>query len=376
MESSIYIPEKIKVGFSKREDTYSKKLGYVIYYDAKGKLRKETSWQSWREKNIDPEDYTNEPISGFVLNKKVGGTSWSHWDARQTYSRIYDPRGFEFEITIPNLLYILENTDCIRGKGLTGDFVYGWDGTELLLIPTSAPEYSTMKDYSKLLIDGKVLSKELVPGGTYLTNKNKTLIYMGRFESWTEYSSWRSYGESNQRPTGKKYFFYEQRAYGWGARPGETYNSLVLMPSISGRIIKCLSTIPVDNYAEMMDELESDSQYSPLDHSATVFNPVTEDDIKSMTMNPTYYFDFQGRRWTSYVHINEIDDEEYKSAKVRFDYVRDANYYYYHYSDPTYKELQLKGAAVRNRDDLFKLSQELGFTLRTRYLKNGKVTEE
>ena len=36
---SIYIPEKIKVGYQNRNDTYTKKLAYVIYYDEKGKLR-------------------------------------------------------------------------------------------------------------------------------------------------------------------------------------------------------------------------------------------------------------------------------------------------------------------------------------------------
>ena len=34
---SIYIPEKIKVGYQNRNDTYTKKLAYVIYYDEKGK---------------------------------------------------------------------------------------------------------------------------------------------------------------------------------------------------------------------------------------------------------------------------------------------------------------------------------------------------
>src|SRR5574343_1729160 len=139
MKSNIFIPKKIKVGFQNREDTYTKKLAYVIYYDEKGVLRKETSWQSWRDKTIEPVEFDNVPFSGFVLNKKVGGYSNYHWNPRQTYVRIYDPRDFEFEITVPNLLYILENGNSIKGKGLEGDFVYGWDGTELVLIPTCAP---------------------------------------------------------------------------------------------------------------------------------------------------------------------------------------------------------------------------------------------
>src|SRR5581483_10905297 len=124
---TIFLPKRINVGYQKRTDTFTGKLAYVIYFDGKGKLRKETSWNSWRNKAIPNEEFDNVPTEGFVLNKKVGGNKYN-WNPRQTYSRIYDPRGFEFEITIPNLLYILENTNCIKGKGIEGKLVYGWEG--------------------------------------------------------------------------------------------------------------------------------------------------------------------------------------------------------------------------------------------------------
>ena len=53
----LYIPKKINVGYQKREDTYTKKLGYVIYYDDKGVLRKEQSWKNWRDKSIKNEEF-------------------------------------------------------------------------------------------------------------------------------------------------------------------------------------------------------------------------------------------------------------------------------------------------------------------------------
>lgn len=131
MINNMFIPKKIKVGFRKRDHTYTKLLAYVIYFDEKGKLRKEKSWEGWRDKSISPVEYDNSPISGFVLNKSVGGYSYRWGDFRQSYVRVYDPRGFEFEITIPNLLYILEYTSSIKGKGLEGEFIYAWDGTYL-----------------------------------------------------------------------------------------------------------------------------------------------------------------------------------------------------------------------------------------------------
>ena len=99
MDKKIFVPKRIKVGYQNRNDTYTGKLAYVIYYDHTGKLRKETSWQSWRKDSIPENDYDNVPTEGFVLNKKAGGYS-TGWNHRQTYCRVYDTRGFEFEITI------------------------------------------------------------------------------------------------------------------------------------------------------------------------------------------------------------------------------------------------------------------------------------
>ena len=146
MKSTIFIPKVINVGYQNRKDTYTGKLAYVVYTDEKGVIRKQASWDGWRDLNIEPNTFDNTPTSGFVLNKKVGDTR-SHWNFRQAYCRVYDPRGFEFEITIENLLYILENTNSIVGKGLEGEFVYGWSGKDLILLPTNSPDYKDIMDY-------------------------------------------------------------------------------------------------------------------------------------------------------------------------------------------------------------------------------------
>ena len=52
----LYIPKKINVGFQLRQGTYTGKLAYVIYWDDKGKLRKEASWESWRHKPGEPKN--------------------------------------------------------------------------------------------------------------------------------------------------------------------------------------------------------------------------------------------------------------------------------------------------------------------------------
>ena len=278
MRNNIFIPKLCKVGFNTREDTYTEKLGYIIYHDGKV-WRKEKSWESWIEtyiseeefekkkqesynecikrakqyydsdvlrftemikegyvfekprnynypkeyyddlvnnakiyldknktfedycrnryiadslekyrfnidrtsfdKSIAPIEFENIPIEGFVLNKKAGGYS-SGWNHRSTYCRVYDPRGFEFEITIPNLLYILENTNSIKGKGLEGKFIYGWDGKDLVLVPEQSVEYKEMVEFTNLR-DLKVKKKDLKVGYNYICSDTVIRTYMGEY---------------------------------------------------------------------------------------------------------------------------------------------------------------------------------------------------
>lgn len=175
--TKMYIPKTIKVGYQTRNGTYTGKLAYVIYIDDKGVLRKEKSWQGWRDHKIQPEEFDNEPTSGFVLNKKVGGVSWSHWH-RNTYVRVYDPRNFEFEISIPNLLFILQECSAIKGKGLEGEFVYAWEGTELILMPVTCDEYQECVKHTarqKIKFD----KADLEEGHTYVMKDGVEGMYLG-----------------------------------------------------------------------------------------------------------------------------------------------------------------------------------------------------
>ena len=245
MRTTIFVPEKINVGFQDRNDTYTKKLAYIIYFDQKGVLRKETSWQGWRDKKIDNVICENIPTSGFVLNKKVGGydTGWNH---RQTYCRVYDPRGFEFEITIPNLLYILENATSTKGKGLEGDFVYGWDSKDLVLIPVDSPDYKEISELNKLRFEkAKFNGKDLIVGATYKSNSNNNLIYLGRF-----------YEANGENKESKTYFFYDKNS---------KYSKIEHYKSLSNNILDIVDEKCVEDYSDLMDELSKSSYYSERD---------------------------------------------------------------------------------------------------------------
>lgn len=205
----LFIPDKINVGFQKRTDTYTGQLAYIIYFDKKGVLRKETSWQSWRDNKIKPVQFDNTPTEGFVLNKGVGGARQSYgWNARNEYIRVYDPRDFEFEISLANLLFILKEGDCSRGKGLEGKFVYAWDKNNLVLLPASSQDYKISASFTDLQ-DKSVSVKDLVPGASYLTRKQEQLVYLGRFIK----HSYQSYRGKSPEKAAKKFVFWDGKDF-------------------------------------------------------------------------------------------------------------------------------------------------------------------
>lgn len=328
MNTQLFIPSRIKVGFQKRQDTYTGKLAYVIYYDKKGVLRKETSWLGWIEQyitkeefqakklenynqridqilysasknggktysylnnngkdvivntredviekclgplskyqfnlrgrsddpSINPVDFDNVPTSGFVLNKGVGGVRQSYgWNARNEYIRIYDPRNFEFEISVANLLFILQESNCMRGKGLEGEFIYAWDGKDLVLLPTTCSEYQNSLEFTGLK-SKKVAAKELIIGATYETKDQKKMIYLGQFNNFY-YSDWRSDDDERGATLNRTHVYYNPKSKGHNYEP--KFNSYTDMSQIA----QLIDPTPVANYAELVDELNKQPNF-------------------------------------------------------------------------------------------------------------------
>lgn len=184
----LFLPTRIKVGFQERRDTYTNKLGYVIYYDKKV-LKKEKSFETWRDEKIDTEEYDNNPRSGFCINKSVTRGGWDHFSQRTTNVRILDPRGFEFEITPQNLIFILEHYSII-GKEIMGDLVYGW-GTDLILLPTNSADYDNCVNYTKLK-HTSVSTKTYVLGDYYKTLNGNSYMYCGRANWYVNNNGWKT----------------------------------------------------------------------------------------------------------------------------------------------------------------------------------------
>lgn len=271
MNEKLKVPKKLKVGFQNRSDTYSKKLAFVVYEKEDGKIAQEKSWKRWKDSKIPVEEYDNEPLSGFVLNRDVGGTQRSYgWHARREKVRVYDPRGFEIEITVDNLLFILQECSSIKGKGLEGEFVYAWSRNTIVLLPVHTEEYKKSIEYTGLQKQ-KVTKNDMEPGCTYLTKENENVMYLGR-HNWYDFSYPRSYNGREYRYKKKHIFLNLDNK--------SSHRSYVLKTGFT-HLAQKTSDRPVKSFADEYEALMRSPNTSP--PSKVIFKKVSKETIKKRT---------------------------------------------------------------------------------------------
>ncbi len=177
MKSNLYIPKKIRVGFRNSLETSTGKFACIIGFDERGALRKENSWNNWRDQNIPYIDLENNPIEGFLFNKDFNEEVLNH----EPFLLIKHPNEFEFEISIGNLICLLLRT-TISNKLINGKCVFALDEyNNLNLIPVDSFEYrKAINDTEKLL--NNFSTKNLKKGFKYsLKKSNEELTYLGYF---------------------------------------------------------------------------------------------------------------------------------------------------------------------------------------------------
>lgn len=258
--SKIFIPKTCRVGFQDRSDTFTNKLGYVIYYGPRGELRKEASWTGWctlpgqrgYKKELEPFDFENVPTTGFVLNKGIKRYSWSSFGSTRSMIRIYDPRGIEFEIEPENLVGLLMHTDCSK-REIQGDLVYAWVRGDLMLIPCASEEYVSAMNFTKLQ-DQKVSARALKLGATYITKQESHLIYIGRHR-YHEFKRSRNRNDGHyvaNRNSSNQHMFAEVSTY-----KGEEIVKFIPVKSVTQTLAKCVNEYCDDRTAGWVDEYMS-----------------------------------------------------------------------------------------------------------------------
>lgn len=301
--NQLFIPSKIKVGYQKRGDTYSKRLAYVIYYDSKGVLRKQTSWDGWRDKKIAADEFDNTPQEGIILNKGVERCNWGHFSSGRSYIRVYDPRGIEFEIQVTNLMYILMHVDCNK-RQFEGTFVYAWWGKDLILLPTNSEEYVNSVKYTEL--QGKKISaKDLVPGCFYKTKKEKDFMYVGRY-MWYE---WNAYRETSR--IGKRYHIFTND----GGKSFLTKNDTTFLAERT-------TESPVADFADVVERFQNNVHANKIVKWEVVPIEVDFTEYGDLCLKNPTYFKLNGNQIDIYsISINKrYDSTEYKYKFVGYEF--------------------------------------------------------
>ncbi len=176
-----FIPEELFVGFKPQHKSDSIYLAYISSY-IKGKASKKDSIDNWRDKHIPTKILKNELQEGFIIKEKAGDSG-----ERKAWVRVLDPRGFEIEISIDNLLHILECEGCEKEKKIKGKCVYAFDETKLLLLPESSPVYVELKKHSEAMNKKNVVNDNIVPYEVYSNKSNEHLMYLGWLDTYTKY---------------------------------------------------------------------------------------------------------------------------------------------------------------------------------------------
>lgn len=275
---NIFIPKKLKVGFQNRKETYTGKLAYVIYYDVKGLLHKVSSWEGWRDKNIPSLEVDNTPQSGFCLNKDVKRFNWSHFGSNRSYIRVYDPRGIEFEVTPENLIGILTETDCLK-RGLEGNFVYAYKGSELILLPCASEEYQKAVEHTERQ-NLSISAKDLKIGCSYTTKNGEEIVYVGRFPVKTIANRDAYLGTPLEfNKFSKKHIFCTKNDTKYTFLPKSDLKFLAYLNSET----------PVTDYPFIIDEMNCNNKFHSINGWDYEADDVTENDIFEKDVRTDYW---------------------------------------------------------------------------------------
>ncbi len=185
--STIKIPKTVYVGFQGRRTQDEVPLGFMTPYEdnAAGQKRRDSvdNWAKGHsyyggasQKTFNSVIMENEPMIGFKIGRAIRRTGgWNGSGA--SYVRIEDPRGFELEITIENLVMCMGDTIIHDGE-LAQECVWGRDGGRNILLPTNSEPYRHSLDTAERV--AAVLSlKDVKPGDEITLLTGEKGLYLG-----------------------------------------------------------------------------------------------------------------------------------------------------------------------------------------------------
>lgn len=161
--------KSLKVGFQNRKDTFTGKLGFIIS-DDENKPIDTTAFKRWCDANLGFMNIENKYETGFLINKNINRQSTF---SNSKNIRVFHPKGFEFEVAVENLIYLIANANIVSQEIMAPCLVC-WSRGKIFLVPKGTPE---------------ALKMDKIIGGSYdyevkkvYRVKNKHLAYMGAYK--------------------------------------------------------------------------------------------------------------------------------------------------------------------------------------------------
>lgn len=211
MADLIKRPDEFYVGF-KAQGVNEPHLAFLTPFDttAAFKKRKDTvdNWADTyivvngrytKDTGIPAINVRNEPLLGFKISESVKRTGG--WNSGNVVWRIYDPRGFEWEIPSANLAQIITQTGISAGGVINGRCLIGRLGANNILIPEGTDLWDQMltdmetrhkKAIAKVITDlhpGDAITLKDGSEGFYLGKRKMMLTVPDDLEAFKEHGS-------------------------------------------------------------------------------------------------------------------------------------------------------------------------------------------
>lgn len=303
-------PKEIYVGISglKWENN---PLAYVTYKKSNNKIAKEVSFNNWCSEKSERKTFENTPQKGFKVLFTVGGCK-SGWNVRQTYFRVVDPRGFEFEIVADNFVDILQ--DSVINKGvIEGEFAYGWLGAGLVLLNGNDPRYiEATKAKDTELSSQKITKDNIQIGMAYRLRNHKEGYYLGKL-------MWHGYNEGSKPHNDYEHYYHVENPMHTFICKNEEYdkgeNKFVFVGYKEYKNIKFAldKTISEDKVNECIELFKNTSRGSKLDN---IVFPLDKKDPWSKKNYPERFEEYS--KWVTTPYVNE--DTYHDTSKYKFQY--------------------------------------------------------
>ena len=184
---SIKFPDKHYVGFQSRPSRDEVPLGFMTPDGTdKAAVKRKATVDSWSrgygydgqnvaQNKLPAQTYDNKPMVGFKLGRNVRhGYGWGQGNVKW---RIEDPRGFELEITSPNLAQILGFCTIQEGEILE-QCIWARMGNENILVPVNSDVYTNAIKNTERMAKSASL-KDLKIGDSAVFHNGDQGIYYG-----------------------------------------------------------------------------------------------------------------------------------------------------------------------------------------------------